>query len=98
MTTDPKPVEPSLRRVLGLKELVLYGIVLIQPTAPMPIFGVAYEKAHGHVVTTVPLGMVAMLFTVKSRHLADLGPLLVLASAPRRSNHPGPGERSLEER
>jgi putrescine importer len=44
---------PRLRRALGLPALVPYGIVLIQPTAPMPLFGAAAEKAHGHVVTYV---------------------------------------------
>jgi putrescine importer len=57
---------PRLRRALGLRALVLYGIVLIQPTAPMPLFGAAAEKAHGHVVTTILIGMVAMLFTAFS--------------------------------
>jgi putrescine importer len=54
---------PSLKRVLGLPALVLYGIILIQPTAPMPLFGAAAVKAQGHVVTTILIGMVAMLFT-----------------------------------
>jgi hypothetical protein len=36
---------PGLKRVLGLPALILYGIILIQPTAPMPLFGVAAEKA-----------------------------------------------------
>ena len=66
MSTDTKNAQPSLRRVLGLKELVLYGIILIQPTAPMPLFGVVYNEARGHVVTTVLFGMVAMLFTAIS--------------------------------
>ncbi len=56
----------KLRRVLGLKELVLYGIVLIQPTAPMPLFGVVSKEASGHVVTTILIGMMAMLFTAFS--------------------------------
>ncbi len=55
-----------LRRALGLPALVLYGIILIQPTAPMPLFGAAAEKAQGHVVTTILIGMVAMLFTAIS--------------------------------
>jgi amino acid transporter len=54
---------PSLKRVLGLPALVLYGIILIQPTAPMPLFGAAAIKAQGHVVTLILIGMVAMLFT-----------------------------------
>lgn len=42
------------------------GIILIQPTAPMPLFGVVYEKARGHVITTLLIAMVAMLFTAIS--------------------------------
>ena len=57
---------PGLRRVLTLPALVLYGIILIQPTAPMPLFGAAAEQAQGHVVTVILIGMVAMLFTAIS--------------------------------
>lgn len=53
----------GLRRSLRLSDLVLYGIILIQPTAPMPVFGVIQTTAHGHVVTAILLAMVAMLFT-----------------------------------
>ena len=53
----------TLRRVLGLWDLVLYGIIVIQPTAPMPVFGVVSDRAHGHVATAVLIAMVAMLFT-----------------------------------
>ncbi|MEW5979628.1 MAG: APC family permease [Acidobacteriota bacterium] len=57
---------PHLRRELGLWDLVFYGIVLIQPTAPMPLFGVVSQEARGHVVTTILIAMVAMLFTAIS--------------------------------
>lgn len=57
---------PGLKRVLGLSSLVLYGIILIQPTAPMPLFGAATTLAHGHVVTTILIGMIAMLLTAIS--------------------------------
>jgi putrescine importer len=60
------PSRPGLKRVLGLSALVLYGIILIQPTAPMPLFGAAASLAKGHVVTTILIGMVAMLFTAIS--------------------------------
>lgn len=64
------PVEdgqkPHLRRALGLWDLVFYGIILIQPTAPMPIFGVISQEARGHVVTTILIAMCAMLFTAIS--------------------------------
>jgi len=57
---------PRLRRALTLWDLVLYGIIVIQPTAPMPLFGVVHQEARGHVVTTVLIAMVAMLFTALS--------------------------------
>jgi putrescine importer len=60
------PARPGLVRALGLWSLVIYGIVLIQPTAPMPPYGVVSQLAKGHVVTTVLIGMVAMLFTAIS--------------------------------
>ncbi len=63
MAEATTPAQPALRRALGLKELVLYGLVLIQPTAPMPVYGVVSQEAKGHVVTTILVGMVAMLFT-----------------------------------
>lgn len=66
MSSAATPSAPSLKRSLGLGSLVLYGIILIQPTAPMPLFGVAYEKAGGHVVTLILIGLVAMMFTALS--------------------------------
>ena len=62
----PSGSAPGLKRVLKLSALVLYGIILIQPTAPMPLFGAAATLAKGHVVTTVLIGMIAMLFTAIS--------------------------------
>jgi amino acid transporter len=56
----------GLRRALGLWNLVIIGMVMVQPTAPMGIYGVISNKAHGHVVTTVLIAMVAMLFTAIS--------------------------------
>src|ERR1017187_221768 len=55
-----------LKRTLGLWSLVIIGMVIIQPTAPMGIYGVISNKAHGHVVTTILLAMIAMLFTAIS--------------------------------
>jgi putrescine importer len=57
---------PALNRTLGLWSLVVIGMVVIQPTAPMGIYGVISNKAHGHVVTTILIAMVAMLFTAIS--------------------------------
>lgn len=56
----------GLRRSLKLWHLVVYGIIIIQPTAPMGIYGVVSNVARGHVVTTILIAMVAMLFTAVS--------------------------------
>ena len=57
---------PRLKRSLTLWDLILYGIIVIQPVAPMSIFGVLSERGRGHVVTTLLIAMVAMLFTAIS--------------------------------
>src|SRR5438552_11645106 len=62
----PAETGPRLRRALGLWDLILYGMIVIQPTAPMPVYGVMSQRAHGHAVTTVLIAMVAMLFAAFS--------------------------------
>jgi len=62
-TTSPASTKPALARTLGLWDLVLIGVIMVQPTAPMPPFGIFYQTGRGHVVTTVLIAMVAMLFT-----------------------------------
>ena len=57
---------PHLRRVLTLWDLIFYGIVLIQPIAPVPLFGVAQKLSDGHFVTTIFIAMFAMLITAVS--------------------------------
>ena len=57
---------PRLRRALTLWNLVIIGMVIVQPIAPMGIYGVISNKAGGHVVTTILIAMVAMLFTAIS--------------------------------
>jgi putrescine importer len=56
----------KLRRTLGLWDLILYGVIVIQPVAPMSVFGVLSDRAHGHVVTTILIANIAMLFTAIS--------------------------------
>jgi len=55
-----------LRKVLGLWDLIFYGMVLIQPTAPIPLFGVAQKLSNGHTVTTILIAMLAMIITAFS--------------------------------
>ena len=61
VTSKSQPV--TLKRSLGLWDLILYGVIVIQPVAPMSVFGVLSDKGHGHVVTAILIAMVAMLFT-----------------------------------
>ena len=60
------PGTTRLRRSLTLWDLILYGVIVIQPVAPMSVFGVLSDRGHGHVVTTILIAMVAMLFTAFS--------------------------------
>jgi len=55
-----------LRKVLTLWDLIFYGMVLIQPTAPIPLFGVAQKLSNGHAVTTILVAMLAMVITAVS--------------------------------
>jgi len=65
MSTPPNQ-KVRLRRALGLWDLILYGVIVIQPTAPMSVFGVLSNRGRGHVVTTVLVAMLAMLLTAIS--------------------------------
>jgi putrescine importer len=60
------PPGASLKRTLGLRDLILYGIIVIQPVAPMSSYGVLSTRGHGHVTTTILIAMVAMLLTAVS--------------------------------
>jgi amino acid transporter len=60
------PAAGTLRRALKLRDLILYGIVVIQPVAPMSSYGVLSNRGKGHVVTTILIAMVAMLLTAVS--------------------------------
>ncbi len=63
---QPGASAPQLKRTLKLWHLIVYGIIIIQPTAPMGIYGVVSNVARGHVVTTILIAMIAMLFTAIS--------------------------------
>jgi putrescine importer len=57
---------PRLRRTLTLWNLIIIGMVIIQPIAPMGIYGVINNAAGGHVVTTILIALIAMFFTAIS--------------------------------
>ncbi len=57
---------PKLQRVLSVWDLIFYGIVLIQPIAPVGIFGLSSRLSQGHAVTTILIAMFAMMLTAWS--------------------------------
>ncbi len=63
---NAQPKAASLNRTLGLWNLIILGMVIIQPTAPMGIYGVISNRGQGHAVTAILLAMGGMLFTAFS--------------------------------
>ncbi|HBE40589.1 MAG TPA: APC family permease, partial [Bacteroidales bacterium] len=66
LNKEEKQALPHFRRVLGLRDLIFYGIVLIQPIAAIGLFGIASQNSRGHMVTTLLIAMVAMMLTAIS--------------------------------
>ncbi len=69
MSTNPAPgssTTTSLKRVLSRRDLILYGLVILTPTAPYPVYGIVQQTSHGHAALAYLVAMVAMLFTAAS--------------------------------
>src|SRR6202163_1556817 len=62
----PPATPPKLKRVLGLWDLVYYGVILTSPIAVVPMFGEAQVLSHGHAVITLLAPMLAMAATAVS--------------------------------
>src|ERR1700758_1492592 len=58
--------KPKLKRVLGLWDLVYYGVILTSPIAVVPIFGEAQVISRGHAIITLLAAMIAMTATAVS--------------------------------
>ena len=58
--------EKKLQPVLSLKDLIIYGLILIQPVAALPLYGHATSLSHGHAVTCILIAMIGMIFTAFS--------------------------------
>jgi amino acid transporter len=56
----------ELKRSLGLRDLIIYGLVFMVPIAPFAIFGTVFNSSKGMVPLTYLIGMVAMIFTALS--------------------------------
>mgnify|MGYP002367999861 CR=1 FL=1 len=57
---------PTLRRILTRRDLILYGLVILTPTAPFPVYGIVQQTSFGHAALSYMVAMVAMLFTAAS--------------------------------
>jgi putrescine importer len=58
--------QPRLRRALSLWDLFIYGVIVTSPVAPMSIYGIVSDRAHGHVAAIILIAMFAMLLTAVS--------------------------------
>ncbi|MEV0175262.1 APC family permease [Streptomyces sp. NPDC050803] len=63
-TTDAE--HHRLRRSLGFRDLVVYGLLFIAPMAPVGVFGTLDAKSHGAVALVYLVATVAMAFTAFS--------------------------------
>ena len=58
--------KPQFKRVLKLRDLIIYGLVILTPTAPYPVYGIIQKVSLGHAALAYLVAMVAMLFTAAS--------------------------------
>ncbi|MEU0224094.1 APC family permease [Streptomyces sp. NPDC006284] len=67
---DEHPAHPEhehrLKRSLGFRDLVVYGLLFIAPMAPVGVFGTLDAKSHGAVALVYVIATVAMAFTAFS--------------------------------
>ncbi len=54
------------KRILGRCDLILYGLVILTPTAAYPVYGIVQQTSRGHAAMSYLVAMVAMLFTAAS--------------------------------
>lgn len=56
----------AIHRVLRRRDLILFGLVIVGPTAVFPVYGIIQKVAHGQAALSYLVAMVAMLFTATS--------------------------------
>jgi putrescine importer len=60
------PLAGRPKRLLTLSDLIFFGIILIQPIAPVPLFGVAQKLSDGYFTAIILFAMFAMMITAVS--------------------------------
>src|ERR1700761_4289753 len=56
----------KIRRVLTRWDLILFGLVILSPTAVYPVYGIIQHESHGQAALSYLVAMIAMLFTAAS--------------------------------
>ena len=84
MTAESPPV--TLRRSLSVRDLIVYGLLFIGPTAPMGTFGVLDAKSHGatglvFVIATAAMGFTAWSYARMSSAVPQAGSVYAYANA-----------------
>ena len=66
----------ELDRTLGLRQLLVYGMIFMVPIAPMAVYGFVAQESYGMVPLVYLVGIVAMLFTALSyKQLSSVFPV-----------------------
>jgi putrescine importer len=65
-TRNDPPGTGHIRRVLTRWDLILFGLVILSPTAVYPVYGIIQHVSHGQAALSYIVAMVAMLFTAAS--------------------------------
>ncbi|MDR3035900.1 MAG: amino acid permease, partial [Kitasatospora sp.] len=76
----------ELRRTLGVRDLMVYGLLFIAPMAPVGVFGVLDAKSHGavaavYLVATVAMGFTALSYAEMVRAVPRTGSVFAYARA-----------------
>ncbi|MFJ9840996.1 APC family permease [Kitasatospora sp. NPDC101155] len=76
----------GLRRSLGVRDLMVYGLLFIAPMAPVGVFGVLDAKSHGAVASvylaaTVAMGLTAFSYAQMVRAVPQTGSVFAYARA-----------------
>ena len=64
--SDTPSGEGTLRRALGFRDLVVYGLLFIAPMAPVGVFGALQARSGGAIALVYVVATVAMAFTAYS--------------------------------
>ncbi|WP_406202673.1 APC family permease [Kitasatospora sp. NBC_01560] len=76
----------GLRRTLGVRDLMVYGLLFIAPMAPVGVFGVLDAKSHGAVASvylaaTVAMGLTAFSYAQMVHAVPQTGSVYAYARA-----------------